>query len=198
MTDGDLRALVAGNPGQATLEEYALVHAVVRSRAPCNLLVFGVGRDSGHWRTVNGDGRTVFLEDDPKWIAEARANDRGAAPGTAPDVHRVRYWTRVGLWPLIRRTPRALESRVFEPHLPDTVAGARWDVIFVDGPRGTRWHRPGRMQSIWMAGRLARASGADVCVHDCHRTVERACCDRFLGDARLVEQVGTMRHYSFG
>lgn len=48
--DGDanaaIRALVESNPGQASFEEYQLVHDLIVAKAPCNVLVFGVGRDT--------------------------------------------------------------------------------------------------------------------------------------------------------
>ena len=181
-----LRTLVAHNPGQATLDEYRLLDSVLRARVPCSLLIFGLGRDSEHWRAINDGGRTAFLEHHDDWIRR----------GGDAEVHRVRYWTRRCFWPLLRHRPERLRMR-----LPDAVAQTRWNVIFVDAPSGTRWHRPGRMQSVYTAAQLARRSldsPVDVFVHDCHRAVEAECCDRFLGPEHLVAQVGSMRHYRFG
>lgn len=190
MTSGDaaIRALVEANPGQGTFEEYKLVHDVVLERAPCSMLVFGVGRDSRLWLAANDGGTTVFLEDIAAWAELARRE----VPGIV--VHEVRYRTLRVLWPLLRHVPSLLGMR----DLPREVTDRAWNVVLVDAPRGTRWYRPGRMKSIHAAAELARRSGrTDVFVHDCHRRVEAEASDHFLGTERLVRQVGTMRHYRF-
>jgi uncharacterized protein (TIGR01627 family) len=188
--DDALRALVERNPGQATVAEYGLVDAAGRRRAPCHMLVFGVGRDAEHWLGVNRGGTTAFLENDRGWAARTRQ----ARPGIV--VHDVRYWTRRMHWLALRwLEPRRVERWLVMRGLPTDVTGTRWDVVFVDGPAGSTWHRPGRMQSIATAAHLATGAGADVFVHDCHRLVERECCDRFLGPERLVAEAGSMRHY---
>lgn len=187
-TDGDvaIRALVTSNPGQATFQEYKLVHDLVRSRAPCSMLVFGVGRDSRLWLDANAGGRTVFVEDVPEWARFARE----AVPGIV--VHDVGYGlARRFMWPILRHFERAL----YLSKLPDDVRERNWDVILVDAPRGTRWYRPGRMKSVYTASVLGGTSGADVFVHDCHRAVERESADQFLRPERLVAQAGSMRHY---
>lgn len=184
MSDDRIRELVAGNPGQATVAEYKLVLDAVRRRAPCRMLVFGVGRDSTLWIDGNAGGTTVFLESIREWADHARAH----VPGIT--VHEVRYRTLRGLWPLYRRIPTMLEMR----GLPDSVTRTPWDVVLVDAPMGTRWYKPGRMKSVYTARALA-APGADVFVHDCHRPVEREAGDAFLGPEHLVTQVDRMRHY---
>lgn len=185
MSEAAIAALVESNPGQATFDEYKLVHDVVEERAPCNLLVFGVGRDSTLWLGANAGGRTVFLENVGEWADFARGN----VPGI--EVHDVTYRTRRFLWPLLRRMPSILYMR----DLPASVEETAWDVILVDAPRGTRWYRPGRMKSIYTASVLARRSKGVVFVHDCDRVTERECSDEFLGDDRLVTEVESMRHY---
>jgi hypothetical protein len=184
--DEAIRALVERNPGQATFEEYELVRDVVRGRAPCSMLVFGVGRDSQLWLDANEGGRTVFLEDVAEWAQLARQ----AVPGIV--VHDVRYGlARRFMWPILRHFERTL----LLTGLPREVRDGDWDVILVDAPRGTRWYRAGRMKSVYTASVLGGRSGADVFVHDCHRTVERESADRFLRPERLVTQTGSMRHY---
>lgn len=187
MTRERIRALVASNPGQASVEEYTLVHDVVAERAPCNLLVFGVGRDSSLWIDTNAEGRTVFVEDVKKWADYAREHVDGI---TALDV---RYWTCRFMWSFLRFMPSALYMR----SLPADVLGADWDVILVDAPRGTRWYRRGRMMSIYTASVLAKRARGRVFVHDCHRTTEAECSDAFLGEDHLVREVDTMRYYAF-
>lgn len=188
MTDEAIRELVRENPGQATYEEYKLVHDVVTRRAPCNVLVFGVGRDSTLWLDANDGGTTVFLEDVAEWADFARKE----VPGI--EVHDVRYGTLRVFWHLLKH----FEERLWMDDLPSSVDETAWDVIVVDAPRGTRWYRPGRMKSIYSASVLGRRSGGDVFVHDTHRRVEREVSDRFLGAQRLAAQAGSMRHYRMG
>lgn len=186
MSEAAIRALVASNPGQATVEEYTLVYRVLAERAPCRLLVFGVGRDTPLWLDINRGGRTVFLEDVKKWAAFARE----ASPGS--EVFDVNYGlTRRFMWPILRRMPEHLMMS----DLPPDVRSTKWDVILVDAPRGTRWNAPGRMKSVYTAMVLGQESGADVFVHDCHRSVERESAEQFLRADRFVAQAGSMRHY---
>ena len=196
MSDETIRALVAANPGQGTFEEYRLVRECISSRAPCNLLVFGVGRDSALWLDANEGGVTVFLESDAVWIATVR-NDH---PGIV--AWPVAWRGRRFLWPLLRTLRRGAKATFgVDPtrtltmgRLPPAVEETCWHVILVDAPRGLRWHHRGRVGSIHTAARLGRRGQA---VHDCHRAVERQCCDEFIGADRLVAQVGSMRHYRF-
>ncbi len=188
MSDEAIRTLVDRNPGQATFEEYKLLHTRVVEGAPCNLLIFGVGRDSSLWLDSNAGGRTIFLENVAEWAAFAR----NAVAGI--DVREVDYGIpRRFMWPLMRR----FEARLYMRGLPGDVLSTSWDVIVVDAPQGTRWYRFGRMKSIYTAGILARESRGDVFVHDCYRKVEREASDQFLCAGRLVAQAGSMRHYRF-
>lgn len=184
----DLERLVRSNPGQATLEEYELFLNTIRTCAPCNLLVFGVGRDSPLWIEANEGGRTDFLEHEPEWVRETRRR----IPGIR--IHQVGYRTRRTQWKkLLHR-----RDLLFMEDLPNRVLSRRWDVIFVDSPQGHRRKQPGRMKSIYTASVLARRSGdAHVLVHDCDRRVERAYADAYLGGDHLVRQVATLRHYRF-
>ncbi len=187
MSEAAIRALVASNPGQATVDEYLLVYRVLAERAPCRLLVFGVGRDTPLWLDVNRGGTTVFLEDVKRWAAFARE----ASPGST--VYDVDYGLmRRCMWPLMRRLS---PTHLFMDDLPADVRDTPWDVILVDAPRGTNWKAPGRMKSVYTAAVLGAKSGADVFVHDCHRAVERESADQFLRPDRFVAQAGTMRHY---
>lgn len=186
MSDAAIQALVESNPGQATFDEYKLVHNAVTERAPCNMLVFGVGRDTPLWMTANAGGRTVFLENKARWVKVARE----LSPGIV--VYRVRYPTIRALAPVLRFAPFFLRM----PGLPTEVTNTKWDIILVDAPRGTTWRRPGRAMSIYTASRLARLGGScDVFVHDTHRDTERNASDWFLGPALMVRQAGTMRQY---
>lgn len=186
MENDDLREFVRSNPGQGSFEEYRHLRETILRRAPCNLLVFGVGKDSRLWIDANAGGRTGFVEHEPEWIAKTRE----VLPGVV--VHQVSYDTRRPQWRrLLRR-----QDRLFMEDLPDEVIATNWDVIFVDSPQGGSRRRPGRMKSIYTASVLARRStDVDVLVHDCDRPLEQAYSDRFLGPERMVKQIRTLRHF---
>nr|CAD1820209.1 unnamed protein product [Ananas comosus var. bracteatus] len=74
---------------QQSRAEIGVSLAVLRRRAPCNLLVFGVGHDSLLWSALNPGGATLFLEEDPKWLRSALA----AAPSLRARL--ARYPTRL-------------------------------------------------------------------------------------------------------
>ncbi|CAN6326098.1 unnamed protein product [Urochloa humidicola] len=78
---------------QLTRAELSLAARAIMSRAaPRNLLVFGLGRDTALWAALNhgAGGRTVFLEEDPSWIADARA---AHPPGLGLEAYHVAYDT---------------------------------------------------------------------------------------------------------
>jgi len=171
---------------QCTEAEYLTICERITARAPGNVLVFGLGRDSGIWMQANGTGKTVFLEDALPWIEIARK----AQPDI--DIHHVRYGTRRWQW---RRWLGRLDD-LFMSELPAILLQTAWDVIVVDAPRGNRFWHTGRMRSIYTAAVLARHErAADVFVHDCHRKVERFYTDHFFGDENLVGRVDNLRHY---
>ena len=71
-TYGDYRdtiqSLVEQNPNQMSFDEYVYIYELIKSKSGCNLLIFGLGRDSELWLDVNKNGKTIFLEDNTEWI----------------------------------------------------------------------------------------------------------------------------------
>lgn len=184
----EIAQFVAGNPGQGTVDEYRYLHDIIAKRAPCRLLIFGVGRDSKLWVRTNEGGTTVFVEHEPEWIALTQRD----LPTTR--IVRVRYGTRRWQWWLLKEWPSLLWMR----DLPADIAEAPWDVIFVDSPQGGKASRPGRMKSIYSASVIAaRGDGTQVLAHDCDRQVEQVYCDRYLGRERFVREIHKLRHYDF-
>jgi uncharacterized protein (TIGR01627 family) len=173
---------------QLEAKELRPIVAAIRERPGCALLVFGCGNDSPFWERVNRGGTTAFLEDDPQWIADARAKLVTAI------VHLVQYGTRVSEWRELLDRPSELIL-----DLPAEIGSRRWDVIMVDGPAGHKDTQPGRMKSIHAASRLV-APGGRVFVHDCERPAEQAFAKRYLGDDRLFVEVkgrALLRGYAF-
>ncbi len=148
---------------------WAVCQAIWRRRAP-NVLVFGVGFDSPLWQAVNRSGQTVFIENDPSWIAQIVGRNRSL------NVVQVSYSTELRNWPHYAEAPDLIPTL----GLPDTVCKRSWDVILVDAPLGYDPGHPGRMQSIASASQLL-APGATVFIHDCDRPAERALGDVFFG-----------------
>ncbi len=76
-----LEEVYEANGGQMSLQQYTRIatalHACNQKRPEggCNMLVWGVGRDSQMWHTLNSgrtnssaqQGHTVFLEDNVQW-----------------------------------------------------------------------------------------------------------------------------------
>jgi hypothetical protein len=151
----------------------------------CRLLVFGTGYDTPLWLALNRQGRTAFIEDDPRWIETATRS--------CPDVevHRVTYPTVLSQWPMLLQDP----ERTFI-ELPAAVTAEPWDVILVDAPSGALgafWaahgrEPPGRACSIAAARRLIRPAG-DIFVHDCERPAEDAFTRHYFGPEALVQEV---------
>jgi glucuronoxylan 4-O-methyltransferase len=150
---------------------------------PANLLVFGLGNDSTFWERKNPRGRTVFLEDQDRWIRFLSAKHPFL------EVHKIQYGTRLSDWKSLLDHPDKLKL-----DLPETITSTSWDMIIVDGPAGFHDRKPGRMNSIFAASQLVKKNG-DVFVHDSHRKVERAYCQRYLLDQNLKKSMLNLSHY---
>ncbi|KAF0904549.1 hypothetical protein E2562_035444 [Oryza meyeriana var. granulata] len=180
------------------------IAAVLKRRAPCNLLVFGLGGETPLWRALNHGGRTVFLDENQYYVSHLE----GRHPGL--EAYDVVYTTTVREFPDLldaARAARAAECRPVQNllysdcrlainDLPNQLYDVPWDVILVDGPRGYTATSPGRMSAIFTAGVMARTraeQGAetDVLVHDYEREVERACSREFLCEENRVEETST-------
>ncbi len=143
----------------------------------CNLLVFGVGRDTSYWMDVNKGGRTTFLEDNEKWFERIKKANSGL------EVYFVNYGTKRRQWKKLLS-----EEKDLMMDLPEAVKKTEWDVVLVDGPQGFHRYTPGRMKSIYMSRILAK-KGGDIFVHDCDRKIERVYCDKYLLEANLINKV---------
>lgn len=181
----EIKHLVAGNPYQLSVNEYSLIAEHLVQKAPCNMLVFGVGRDSSLWIKSNRFGKTVFLEDSPVWLQKVREQI------PTIDAYLVTYGTKLSDWRVW------LESENLLLDLPEELMDTKWDIIFVDGPEGWSDEKPGRMKSIFTAALLAFKSGdCRVFVHDCDRPVESAFASKFLRDENLQATLDRMNVYS--
>ncbi|GAB4828618.1 hypothetical protein Ancab_018282 [Ancistrocladus abbreviatus] len=194
---------------QQSLEEITVSFNVLRSRPPCNFLVFGLGYDSLMWAALNPNGTTLFLEEDPDWVRTVLkdASDLKA--------HSVSYRTQLkeahGLLKSYKREPdcQPSSSRIFLrgnrkcklalDNLPEEVYEREWDLIMIDAPRGYYPTAPGRMAAIYSAAVMARGrkggGTTHVFLHDVDRRVEKAFAEEFLCRKYLVEGVGRLWHF---
>ncbi|EAY84554.1 hypothetical protein OsI_05925 [Oryza sativa Indica Group] len=196
-------AAAAGANATASMpeEDVRAIASVLRRRAPCRLLVFGLGAETPLWRALNHGGRTVFLDENPFYVAHME----GALPGL--EAYDVSYATAVREFPDLLDAARAAQSADCRPvqnllfsdcrlainDLPNQLYDVSWDVILVDGPSGFTEGSPGRMSAIFSAAVMARTKGSEteVLVHDYQREVEIACAREFLCPENRVEATAT-------
>ncbi|XP_010930428.1 glucuronoxylan 4-O-methyltransferase 3 [Elaeis guineensis] len=189
---------------QQTFKEISVTARVLEKKAPCNFLVFGLGRDSPMWTALNHGGRTVFLEEDMSWMETIQEKFP-----TLESYH-VTYDTKVtqanDLLEL-RREPACTavgevkfsKCQLALKRLPSVFFEVEWDLIMVDAPTGWIPEAPGRMGAIYTAGMAARArteGETDVFVHDVDRVVEDKFSKIFLCEGYLREQEGRLRHFT--
>lgn len=156
--------------------EYKAIQAAIEKRRPCNMLVFGCGRDSAFWHRLNEGGRTLFIENVHKWANVARRH--------GCEVITTTYNTKRG-------TPAPEEPIPAE--LAEMV-GQQWDIVFIDGPKMNKASRPGRELPIRWTSRLP--GHPLVFLHD-YRVKwpsVRPWADRYLGDpTRVIEDLGVFQ-----
>ncbi|KAF3785217.1 putative methyltransferase [Nymphaea thermarum] len=195
---------------QQSLAEIRVSYAVLRRRAPCNFLVFGLGHDSVMWANLNPGGTTLFLEDDPEWVRSVVK----ASP-TALQALTIQYRTRLSdadrlleyyggdaecSWTVVGRSGlKGSRCQLALADLPAEVYEREWDVIMIDAPKGYIGVAPGRMGAIYSAGVMARARRSpgetDVFLHDVNRRVEKVYAEEFLCVGNRMESVGRLWHF---
>lgn len=177
----EIFAEIGGQPNSCSHEEYYAFARQVREVKSCRLLVFGVGRDSIAWRTVNQRGQTLFLENNPEWI-EKIGSEIGA-DHILPLAYQQVYedWEATG----------CSADAVALPELENAPFDHSWDCVFVDAPWGPTF---GRHQSTH-AATLAVKPGGLIALHDCEREREQTVCRILLEDRgfELVEEIERLR-----
>ncbi|PKA65839.1 Protein IRX15-LIKE [Apostasia shenzhenica] len=199
-------AALSAAPGRMSDGDLRSIAGVLRRRAPCKLLCFGLGPESLLWRALNHGGRTVFVDESQYYIAHYEERHPGL------EGYDVAYTTKVsdlqellaGARDAVAGDCRPVQNLLFSDcrlginDLPNHLYDVAWDVILVDGPRGYSPTSPGRMSAIFTAAVLARSTGAgptDVLVHDYDREAERICSEEFLCGENLVAAGGKLAHF---
>ncbi|CAA7034593.1 unnamed protein product [Microthlaspi erraticum] len=181
-----------------------------RCAPPCNLLVFGLTHETLLWKSLNHNGRTVYIEENRYYAAYFEEIHPEI------EVFDVQYTTKArearelvsAVKEAAKNECRPVQNLLFSDcklglnDLPNHVYDVDWDVILVDGPRGDGGDVPGRMASIFTAAVLSRSKKpgvgspkTHVFVHDYYRDVERLCGDEFLCRENLVESNDMLAHY---
>ncbi|KAG4155456.1 hypothetical protein ERO13_D03G114200v2 [Gossypium hirsutum] len=185
-------------------KEFMFLSDLIRRKAPCNLLFFGLQPQYLNLSSINAGGITIFLEDDPYKISEINADSNGT------HIYEVEY--KVPAKKAYELLKHARESPACAPatsllqqstcklalrSLPKQVYQLKWDVVVVDGPIGDAPEAPGRMSTIYTASMLARAgTTTHVLVHDVHRTIEKWFSWEFLCEENLVSSKGKFWNFS--
>lgn len=164
------------NGEQMTKEEYAYISSFLGN---VNFLVFGTGYDSNLWRIANKNGKTIFLENNKKWITNTE------------DTFEVFYNTNIQQADEMLERYKEGDNSIFEINLPNELLSIQWDCILVDSPEGWGKKCPGRMQSIYTARVLAN-SRTNVFIHDCDRYVENLYSQEFFKNK--IKELSKLRH----
>ncbi|KAK9669785.1 hypothetical protein RND81_13G154300 [Saponaria officinalis] len=192
---------------QQSLQEIMQSFNVLRTRAPCNFLIFGLGYDSLMWAALNPGGTTLFLEESEEWVKLVLKDAPFLQAKTV--TYRTQLQEADSLLESYKDNPKcdprtaflkgneecplALES------LPNEVYETEWDVIMIDAPRGWEREHPGRMAAIYSMAVMARArkgaGNTHVYVHDVNRVVEKKFAKEFLCDKYKVGGVGRLWHF---
>ncbi|XP_010518178.1 PREDICTED: protein IRX15-LIKE-like [Camelina sativa] len=193
--------------------ELSTISNIIHSHGPsCNLLVFGLTHESLLWRSINFQGRTVFVDESPYSVSKFEQSNPGV------EAYDVVYSTKVSqagkLLGYYKTRPecRPVQNLLFSDcklginNLPNFVYEIDWDVILIDGPRGYASDSPGRMAPIFTTAVLAKSKDfgkkemkktkkTDVFVHEFGRKIERVYSDEFLCEENLSEVVGDLGHF---
>ena len=161
---------------QMTREEYLYISSLVPST---NFLVFGTGNDTVLWKEANQQGITLFLENDTRWIDSSDES-----------VYTVVYTCIRSQAEFLLQECKEGREEGLQMEYPKELDNIVWDYILVDSP----WDGShGRMQSIYLASKLALQDHTQIFLHDCDRWVEDVYGTFFFGEN--YKQLQKLRHY---
>lgn len=191
------------NASALTKKEFKLLSKLITSKAPCNLLIFGLDPQYLELSKINAKGINVFLEDDSNKINAIKRKSNSTQiykvdyQRPAKDAYKLLKHARQNpaCAPRSELLPSSKCKLTFKD-LPQDVFKHKWDVILVDGPSGDMLEAPGRMSTIYTASMLARnGNTTDVLVHDIDRTVEKWFSWEFLYEENLVSSKGKLWNF---
>ncbi|XP_028766186.1 probable methyltransferase At1g27930 [Neltuma alba] len=187
-----------------TKKEFRVLSNLIAQKVPCNILIFGFHSQYLTLSSLNADGSTIFLEDDPHKISKVRFTSnntriyRTEYNMSAKDAYELLKEARQNsaCAPTNPKMLRKSKCKLALKNLPAEVYEKNWDVVVVDGPNGDSPESPGRMAPIYTASVLARAANvSNVVVHDVDRTIEKWFSWEFLCDENLLHSKGKLWHF---
>jgi glucuronoxylan 4-O-methyltransferase len=146
--------------GKCKDSQYRHILSEIEKRCPCNVLVFGCGADSRLWNEANAGGRTLFIENNCRWASMARNEDC--------EVIETTYNSKRGVGAIDGPVPEELQEALSQ----------KWDVVFIDAPRGNKSNTPGRELPIRWTSRLP--GEPLVFLHDYNRDWESRCAKQYF------------------
>ncbi|VAI79486.1 unnamed protein product [Triticum turgidum subsp. durum] len=157
-------AAVGGNTsGSMPAADVRAIAAALKRRAPCNLLVFGLGGETPLWRALNHGGRTVFLDENQcRPVQNLLFSDCRLAINDLPNQLYDVAWDVI-----LVDGPRGYTAS----------SPGRMSAIFTAG--------------VLARARKEEGAATDVLVHDYEREVERACSREFLCEENRVPASST-------
>lgn len=197
----NVNTIKSSTSSSLTAKEFHFLSKIVKQRAPCNLLIFGLEPQYLTLQLLNAGGTTTILEDNLSKIRAMQLNNT--------KVYKVEYDVPTNqAYALLKHARTSLDCvpnlrqlstcQLALKSMPSEAYHSKWDIVVVDGPAGDSPDAPGRMAAIYMASLIARASGnsTDVVVHDVDRTVEKWFSWEFLCEENLVNSKGKFWHFN--
>ena len=167
----DIQSLVEQNPNQMSFDEYVYIYELIKSKSGCNLLIFGLGRDSELWLNVNKNGKTIFLEDNTEWINTINIQMKNL--NKEIDIRHIRY-SNLGYDADRLLTEYESGQNNLNLDLTNDILDTNWDIIIVDAPAGYGDDVPCRMKSIYESYNLSNGKvDVEIIVHDAQRRIEK-------------------------
>ncbi len=174
-------------------EQRILIAETIEQYKSCNLLVIGMGLDSGLWMNINKNGHTLFLEHDPFWKKKCRL----MFPGI--NIMEIEYSTKAHDWENLLQEK---DCQKFLPQVNPQFFDHRFDVVIIDGPPS--YHTVlnaiptiGRVQAFFLIKNLIKNSSKKInlFVHDTDRTAEKQSAEKLFGITNKIIEVGNLQHY---
>jgi len=173
----DIDNLLLNNYGQMSYDEYEFIYDLIEKNSPCNLLIFGLGKDSKLWTKLN-KGYTLFVEDNKDWIEKIK-------PELTNNFRIINYQynTKLDKWIDYLNNENILNLL----KIKNDKLNINWDIVIIDGPNGFSNSTPGRMVPISTTYTLNKNH---VLIHDCDRTVENIYSRIFFGnDFKMINKL---------
>jgi predicted O-methyltransferase YrrM len=151
--------------------EEQLLGRLVREARPTLIAEFGCGLSTRFWAQQT-EARIVTWDNFPGWVAEIQALFKDE-----PWLSRIEF----RLYTVTPEGPREIEKN------PVAWDGAKFDFLFLDGPRSAHPPNFGRSGTFRFATQHA-AEGATIVWHDAQRPHERGMARRYFGHCQRFRE----------